>query len=222
MRSRMLSALALAAMVAFASAAPAAAHSKKHKDKPKTEEIQLVNVSDWHAQLDPLNGVGGAAALSTYFKQERAANPNTLVLTAGDAYGAAPLSGFFDEEPAVKAMNLMGFDADTFGNHNFDRGTAHLRRMIDLAQFPYIVSNLLHTSRNGLDGVRRFEVFDVGGVKVGLVGLVNPEAPTLVFPGNFGTLAFDDTRRAVAKARADAKRKGAKVVVLFGHFGVTS
>src|SRR5215208_2603543 len=142
-----LTALLLAVLLLVA--APVASARSDAGRTPVT--IQLVNVSDWHAQLDPLNGVGGAAALSTYFKQERAANPNTLVLTAGDAYGAAPpLSGFFDEEPAVKAMNLMGFDADTFGNHNFDRGTAHLRRMMDLAQFPYIVSNLLHTSRNGL------------------------------------------------------------------------
>lgn len=183
--------------------------------------IQIINVSDWHAQLDPLNGVGGAAALSTYFKQERAANPNTLVLTAGDAYGASPpLSGFFNEEPAVKAMNLMGFDADTFGNHNFDRGTAHLQQMIDLAEFPYVVSNLLHLDEN-LEGVSRFEVFDVGGVKVGLVGLLNPEAPTLVFPGNFGSLEFEDTLRAAARGRAEAKRAGARVFVLFGHFGVT-
>jgi 2',3'-cyclic-nucleotide 2'-phosphodiesterase (5'-nucleotidase family) len=94
MRSRMLTAVALAAAVPLSAAAPAGAASKK------TDEIQILNVSDWHAQLDPLNGVGGAAALSTYWKADRAANPNTLTLTAGDAFGASPpLSGFFDEEP---------------------------------------------------------------------------------------------------------------------------
>ncbi|KPV48000.1 5'-nucleotidase, partial [Kouleothrix aurantiaca] len=89
-------------------------------------EIQILNVSDWHGQLDPLSitgvgNVGGAAALSTYFKQDRAANPNTLTLTAGDGVGATPpLSGFFADEPAIKAMRLMGFDADSLGNHYFD------------------------------------------------------------------------------------------------------
>jgi 5'-nucleotidase len=213
-----LAALLLALLLAVA--APVAS-ARPEAGRPFVS-IQLVNVSDWHAQLDPLNGIGGAPALSTYFKQERASNPNTLVLTAGDAYGASPpLSGFFNEEPAVKAMNLMGFDADTFGNHNFDRGLAHLQQMIDLAEFPYVVSNLLNTEGN-LEGLAKFKVFDVGGIKVGLVGLVNPEAPTLVFPGNFGTLVFDDTLRAAAKARAAAKREGARVFVLFGHFGVTS
>ena len=78
-----------------------------------TVDLQLLTVSDWHAQLDPLSvqgvgNVGGAAALSTYFQMERETNPNTLTLTAGDAYGASPpLSNFFDEEPAVLAMRLM-------------------------------------------------------------------------------------------------------------------
>ncbi len=67
--------------------------------------IQLLTVSDWHAQLDPISvtgvgDVGGAAVLSAYWQADRAANPNSLTITAGDAYGAAPpLSGFFAEEP---------------------------------------------------------------------------------------------------------------------------
>lgn len=115
--------------------------------------VQILNVSDWHAQLDPSSGVGGAAVLSSYFKQDRLNNPNTLTLTAGDAFGATPpLSGFFNEEPGVRAMRLMGIDADTFGNHNFDRGVSHLSQMISLAgakanqvpgqPFSYVVANL--------------------------------------------------------------------------------
>jgi 5'-nucleotidase len=97
----------------------------------ETVELQFLTISDWHAQLDPLvegaQQIAGAAVLSAYFQQERAANPHSLTLTAGDAYGASPpLSSFFDEDPAIRAMNLMGFDADTLGNHNFDRGLSHL------------------------------------------------------------------------------------------------
>jgi 5'-nucleotidase len=137
-----------------------------------------LNVSDWHAQLDPVNGVGGAAVLSSYWKADRARNPNSLTLTAGDAFGASPpLSGFFDEEPAVKAMNLMGFDADTLGNHNFDRGTEHLQRMVDLADFSYVSANLRNVHRE-LRGVAPFRIFRVGKIKVAVIGVTNPDAPT--------------------------------------------
>ncbi len=119
----------LAAALFISVLAPAASA----KDVKATVDLQFLTVSDWHAQLDSLSvfgegTFGGAAELSTFFAQDRANNPNTLTLTSGDAYGASPpLSGFFDEEPAVRSMRLMGFDFDTFGNHNFDKGIEHLQ-----------------------------------------------------------------------------------------------
>lgn len=183
--------------------------------------IQILSISDWHAQLDPISGVGGASVLSSYWKADRTANPNTLTLTAGDAYGASPpLSGLFDEVPAVKAMNMMGFTADTFGNHNFDRGLAHLQQMIDLAEFDYVSANLKNLEAE-LDGVAPWQVYTVGGVKVGVVGITNPEAPTLVFPGNFGTIVPTDPVPAANKARAAAKKAGAQIVIAITHLGIT-
>jgi 5'-nucleotidase len=190
----------------------------------ETVDIQLLTVSDWHAQLDPLlegmTQVGGAAALSAYFQMERAANPNSLTLTAGDAYGASPpLSAYFNEEPAVLAMNLMGFDADTLGNHNFDRGLSHLQQMIDLAEFQYVSANLRNRDDN-LTGVEDFKIFEVGGVKVAVIGITNPEAPSLVTPGNFGTIEVTDPVPAANRARAAARRAGAKVFVVLVHAGI--
>ncbi len=206
-------------------------------------ELRFLNISDWHAQLNPLfvfgqGTFGGAAELSTYFQLERAENPNTLTLTAGDAFGASPpLSSFFDEVPAVVSMNLMGFDVDTFGNHNFDRGTEHLQQMIDIAEFQYVSANLRDpdddedsdsdsdsdddNDLDSLEGVNGFEIFDVGGVKVGVIGITNPEAPTLVFPGRFGTIEVTDPVRAAKKARSQARRAGAEVLVAITHLGVT-
>ena len=188
--------------------------------------VQFLNVSDWHAQLDPLDifgvgFVGGAAQISSYWKADRAAEPNTLTLTAGDAYGAAPaLSSFFRERTAVMAMNLMGFDVDTFGNHNFDRGIAHLQEMIDLAEFQYVSANLENVEDN-LTGVKPFEIFDMNGAKVAVVGLTNPEAPELVFPGSFGTIEVTDPVAAAMDAKAEAEAAGADVVVAITHMGVT-
>ena len=168
-----------------------------------------------------MGNIGGAAELSAYWMADRIANPNTLTLTAGDAYGASPpLSSFFNEVPAVQAMNLMGFDVDTFGNHNFDGGIMDLQQIIDLADFQYVSANLKNLDDN-LSGVQRFEIFDVGGVKVGVVGITNPEAPTLVFPGRFGTIEVTDPVPAANKARAAARRAGAKVLVAITHLGVT-
>ena len=193
----------------------------------RTVQLQILTVSDWHGQLDPLSvgrpavQIGGAAALSTYFQQERAANPNTLTFTAGDAIGASPpLANFFEERPAIEAMNLMGFDADTLGNHNFDRGVDHLQEMVDLADFPYVSANLRNRDAE-LTGVKDFEIFTLDGVDVAVIGVTNPEAPTLVFPGSFGSIEVTDPVQAAQKARATAKRAGADVFVVLTHMGIT-
>lgn len=84
------------------------------KGKHTPVRIQVLNVSDFHGQLDPLSvfgvgEVGGAAALSSYFATDRKANPNTLLLTAGDAVGASPpLSSFFQDRPTIQWMTYAG------------------------------------------------------------------------------------------------------------------
>lgn len=190
-----------------------------------TIDIQILNVSDWHGQLDPLvvgtSQVGGAAVLAAYFQADRAANPNTITLTAGDAFGATPpISGFFGDVPTIEAMNLMGFQVDTLGNHNFDGGIAHLQGLIDIADFQYVSANLENRDDN-LTGVDDFKIFDFNGVKVAIIGLTNPEAPQLVFPGNFGTIVPTDPVKAALKARNAAKDAGADIVIVITHMGVT-
>lgn len=213
MRAQILVVLALTMLLT----APFAALAEPNP----TVTIQVLNVADWHAQLDPLSGFGGAAVLSTYFQQARASNPNTITLTGGDAYGASPpLSGFFNETPAIEAMNLMGFDADTFGNHNFDRGLSHLQSMIDRASFPYVVSNLVD-AQGELAGVQPYTIVEHAGVKVAIIGVLNPEAPELVFPGNFGNITIADPDESAMSAKSAAQAAGAEVFVLVGHMGVT-
>jgi 2',3'-cyclic-nucleotide 2'-phosphodiesterase (5'-nucleotidase family) len=214
-----------------------------------TVDIQLLNVSDWHGQLDPLNGVGGAAAISSYWQADRLANPNTLTLTAGDDVGATPpLSAFFDDVPAVLAERLMGIQVNTFGNHNFDRGISHLQCIVDVAgapndpgftpgvydteagcpltgggpgaPFSYVSANLQNRDDN-LTGVEDFELFTIAGVKIGVIGITNPEAPTLVFPGSFGTIVPTDPVQAALKARNAAMDAGAEIIVVITHMGVT-
>lgn len=194
----------------------------------QTTAIRILDISDWHAQLDPSFGVGGAEALSSYFKEERAGEPNTITLTGGDDFGASPpLSAFFAEVPAVRAERLMGIDVGTFGNHNFDKGVDHLQQMIDLAgsttdvgmPYEYVSANLQNRDAE-LSGVRDYKIFEYDGVKVAVIGVTNPEAPGLVFPGNFGTIVPTDPVAAAMSAKAAARAEGAKVFIAITHLGI--
>lgn len=222
-RTRLRRAL-VAIVVVLALAVPALALAAK----PATTSVNILDISDWHAQIDPNGGVGGAEALSDYFKAERLANPNTITLTAGDDFGASPpISSFFDEIPAVTAQRLMGIQVGTFGNHNFDKGIDHLQARIDQAADPagpgapyeYVSANLMNRDAE-LSGVKDYKIFEFDGVKIAVIGITNPEAPTLVFPGNFGSIVPTDPVTAANKARAAARAEGASVFVVIAHMGI--
>jgi 2',3'-cyclic-nucleotide 2'-phosphodiesterase (5'-nucleotidase family) len=220
--------IAIAVISILALAIPTIVLAAKPDVRGQTTPIRILDISDWHGQLDPNPTAGGAEALSSYFKEERANHPNTITLTAGDDFGATPpLAGFFDEIPAVKAERQMGIQVGTFGNHNFDAGIDHLQQMIDLAgsttevgaPFEYVSANLDNRDDN-LTGVKDYKMFSFDGIKVAVIGLTNPEAPGLVFPGNFGTIVPSDPIAAANRARAAARAEGAKVFVIISHMGI--
>src|SRR4051812_29535884 len=141
-----------ATLVAGATAASAAPKPKPTAPVP----LQLLALNDFHGQLErptgssstlpgltgrtntdannqPIgNGYGGVEYLSTQVQQLEAAAqaPNTLTVAAGDLIGASPLlSAAFHDEPTVDALNRIGLDYATVGNHEFDEGPDELLRI---------------------------------------------------------------------------------------------
>jgi 5'-nucleotidase len=217
-----------AALLALTLLVPAGVLAKKPPPPPPVT-IQILNVSDWHGNVDPVGGVGGAWNISERWQEDRLAFPS-LTLTAGDDYNASPpLSSFFEEVPAVLAQRLMGMQVGTLGNHNFDRGVEHLQQMVDLAGAPtsdeapgdpfrYVSANL---KLNGeVEGIDPFASFNVGGVNVAVIGITNEEAPTLVLPGSFGAIQVTNGASAANRTAAAARRAGADAVVVITHKGV--
>jgi 5'-nucleotidase len=221
----------VAAMLALALLVPAGVLAKK-PPPPAPVTIQILNPSDWHGNVDPVGGIGGAWNLSARWQEDRLAYPSLTVM-AGDDFGASPpLSSFFDEVPGVLAERMMGVQVGALGNHNFDGGIAHLQQMIDLAGSPtsaqnpgqpyrYVAANLRNLSDN-LSGVDPVRYFNVGGLKVAVIGITNEEAPNLVLPGAFGTIQVTDGVTAANKFARIARKNGSNVVLVITHKGIRS
>jgi 5'-nucleotidase len=192
--------------------------------------ITIVGFSDWHGQLEPVpvtvGGVtrllGGAAVLKAYFDRERSQNPGgTLVVTAGDAFGATPpVSSFLEDVPAVEAQNLIGVDADTLGNHNFDHGLPRLEKLMALARFPYVAANVVGPGGRTL--APPSHVFSRNGVRIGVIGIANPETPVVVSPGRVGEYRFLDPAPEINRHAASLRRQGANLVIVLAHIGATA
>ena len=200
--------------------------------KPGSVDLQVLSVSDWHGQIDPLSGkdndgntatIGGASVLSSYFKADRATNPDTLTFTGGDSMGASPaLASFFEEKPSVIALNAMKIDGNTFGNHDFDKGLDFLRSRLQEAHYAFISTNLTNASTEfGTRVDVPYHLYEVGKekVKVAVLGITNPDAPTLNFPGSMGTLSVAEPTAAANAAAKKARDAGASVVIALAHLG---
>ena len=148
----------------------------------------------------------------------------SITIAAGDSVGATPpISAFFGDTPTIEIMNLMGFNADGLGNHNFDKGQAYLRNtLIPLADFKYISANVVNSRGKTPREWVKSKVFEFDGVKVGLIGFTNPDAPTLVFPGSFTPFQVTDPLAAVNAEALRLKNKKVGIIVAFGHLGATA
>ncbi len=196
-------------------AGPGAVGANGPNANGKTIDIQLIQYSDWHGSIST------APQFGYLINQEEANNPNTLLLTGGDDFGGTePVSSLNDDIPAILVQNAFGTDAAGLGNHNFDGGISNLQEKIDLADYPYISSNLANVDDN-VTGVAPYVIFTFKPqIKVAVIGFTNEDAPDLVFPGNFGTIEVTDQAEALMAARAQAKSEGADIFVAIGHEGV--
>lgn len=196
------------------------------KANPDYVNLQILEFSDFHGAIEKTSSNIGAAALATAFRGDRMNVKNTLTVSVGDNIGAAPaISTQFDEVPTIEALNLMGVDVSTFGNHEHDRNLAHLRSMIEASDFDWVVSNYstLAPLQQGKNKAKEYVILDQGGVKVGVVGMNTEQTKEQVFPGNlkYGKKEIvisprtSDVQKRVDAARAD----GADVVIVLAHQG---
>jgi 5'-nucleotidase len=188
--------------------------------------ITILHTNDTHSQIDPLPdndrqfpGKGGVARRATLVKRIRKENPNTLMIDAGDQFQGTPYFNFYKGEVEYKAMSMIGYDVVTLGNHEFDNGVDALAAAMKFANFDFVSSNY-DVRGTPLEGrVKPYVVRNLGGVRVGLLGLgVSPQ--NLITPQNFkGVKYLDPIKAADETVRILREREGCTLVVGMSHLG---
>lgn len=201
-------------------------------------KVQLLGLNDLHGQLDTdtkvtANGqevlAGSMEYTAAAMKQREASNPNTLLVHAGDMIGGSPLiSALFQDEPTVEVMEAMGFDVGTLGNHEFDEGISELKRMInggehpkgtkgyDGMNFPIIAANAYDTATGQLI-TQPYTIKEVGGKKIGFIGVVTQETPTMIVRKGNETLEIRDEVEAINHYTDILKKQGIEAIVVLAH-----
>ena len=169
-------------------------------------EIHILSVNDMHAQI------GVFPQLAALIDSLRTADPSLLVFSAGDNRTGNPLNDKYEIPgyPMVALMNLVGFNGSTLGNHEFD--THSLKRLIGLSNFRYICANVYSTDSAGIRTVPD-QVFDVEGLKVGVIGVIQLGAHPDNLKGIWSTPAMTEI------SKYEWLSKQCDVTILLSHLG---
>ncbi|MFC4785171.1 bifunctional metallophosphatase/5'-nucleotidase [Nocardioides sp. MAHUQ-72] len=226
-------------------------------------KLDLLALNDFHGNLETVPSTsssgrinntpaGGAAYLASLIRHERktsrANGAKPLTVAAGDLIGASPLlSAAFHDEPTIKAMNEIGLDVASVGNHEFDEGYQELRRMqrggclddgdgangqdscpggqdFEGADFQYLGANVkwADPSTHNRDTVfPATKIFKVKGVKVAFIGMTLEGTPSIVSQAGIQGLDFTDEVETANALVPKLRAKGVKSIVVLLHEGVT-
>ena len=188
-------------------------------------KITILHTNDTHSQIDPLPtndkyaGKGGVARRATLVRKIRSENPNTLLIDAGDVCQGTPYFNFFKGEVEYKAMSMIGYDAGTLGNHEFDNGVGSLASALKFANFDIVCANY-DVKGTALETiVKPYVVKTVSGIRVGLFGLgISPVS--LIEPANFkGVTYLDPITTARAVVNTLRQKEKCALVVCMSHLG---
>ncbi|WP_375551497.1 metallophosphoesterase [Rhodophyticola porphyridii] len=204
--------------------------------------MRILATSDLHANLHPYNyytdrpqNTGGLARLGRIIAQLRAASDNCILVDNGDTLQGTPLGDFAAQvrtsdgrpHPMVAAMNVLGYDAMTLGNHDFNYGLDFLQSTLSGGAFPAVLANIRRADGTPLLPpwvILDRDMHDTTGrlrrLRIGLIGLAPPQ--TLKWDRSLldGQLEAEDILDAARREIRAMRDAGADLVIVLCHSGV--
>ncbi len=177
--------------------------------------LTILHTNDHHGAVLAKDGEGGLAERATFVKGVRAEKENVLLLDAGDINTGSAISNMFGAEVDIKAYDLMGYEAVTLGNHEFDGTHEKIVNQIDMAEFEWLSANM--KEGNGYF-VEPYIIKNYDGFRVGIFGLTTNRTQVIASPSD--SLDFISEIEAAEKMVSMLRNKEkADIVIALGHLG---
>lgn len=195
--------------------------------------LTILHTNDFHARFEPISKYdsgcsaedntegkcfGGSARLITAINDAKARTNNHILVDGGDQFQGTLFYTYYKGKLAAEMMNLMGYDAMTVGNHEFDDGPEVLRGFMDAVSFPVLMSNADVSGEPLLaDVLMKSSVIERGGEKLGLIGLTPEDTDELASPGD--NITFSDPAQAVQGEVDKLTEMGVNKIIVLSHSG---
>ncbi|NCI49318.1 twin-arginine translocation signal domain-containing protein [Sediminibacterium roseum] len=208
-------AIAASSLLPFAAGAAAAPERR----------LTILHTNDVHSRLDPFpmdgsrnQGLGGVAARASLIQEIRNEGGQVLLLDAGDIFQGTPYFNMYKGEPEMKAMKMMGYDAATIGNHDFDAGLENFTKQLANGGFPLVVCNYDFTGTPMEGRSQPYQVFQKGDLKIGVLG-VGIELRGLVPENLYGRTVYSNPVEAANRNADILRKKGCDMIICLSHLG---
>lgn len=195
--------------------------------------VTLLHTTDLHGALTAYDYLSdrpdarGLTRIATLVRRVRGEEGvQTLLMDAGDCIQGGGIEAMYQHsdrlrpDPMITAMNAIGYDCMTVGNHEFNFGMDVLRKAEGEARFPFLGANILRDD-NRLAAFNTSFVKVVNGVRVGVVGITTPAIPFWEDSANYVALNFASpvyiAQLEVARLK---QREKCDVVVILAHTGL--
>ena len=188
--------------------------------------LTILHTNDQHSRIEPFEASytrnpnqGGFARRAALIQKYRTEQPNLLLLDSGDTFQGTPYFNFFGGELEFKLMSMMGYDASTMGNHDFDNGLEGFKKVQSNAKFPFLCSNY-DFSNTILEGQTiPYKIFNKNGIKVGIFG-VGIQLEGLVGKKSYGETKYLDPIETAQNFASLLKiEKKCDLVICLSHIG---
>ncbi|PRX09027.1 bifunctional UDP-sugar hydrolase/5'-nucleotidase [Martelella mediterranea] len=200
-------------------------------------ELNILHNNDFHSRFDPINKYdsscsaeddaagecfGGAARLLTAINETRDAleadGKNVILLNAGDNFQGSLFYTFYKGAMEGEFMNMLGYDAMTVGNHEFDDSEDGLKTFLDIVTFPVVTANVkTNASSTVKDMIEPSIVLDIDGEKVGIIGAVTNDTPDIASPGENIDITVDVD--AITTEVEKLQGEGVNKIIALTHVG---
>ena len=143
-------------------------------------KLTILYTNDQHSRIEPFPdndakyaGEGGFAKRAALIEKIKSEDKNVLILDAGDIFQGTPYFNYYHGEIEYKLMSLMGYDAVTFGNHDFDMGCENIITQMPHANFDFINCNydFNDTVLCKNKKITPYKIYKKGQLKIGVLGV---------------------------------------------------
>lgn len=194
------------------------------------KEIIIYSLNDFHGMIFPNESCCGISKIGEFIINQKKNNDCVIVLSAGDMFQGGSVSTLTKGEALVEAMNIIGFDAMTIGNHEFDWDIETVLKYNDYNKdngelnCKFIISNIIYKdSKEKPEWALPYITFIKDGLKFGVIGIIGEEQEKDILKMYVSKYEFTNEFKSIKKySKVLRCEEKCDIVILCAHTDTTN